>query len=75
MARSGDEVLRKHYFGNLDTGRMVANRAFEAQFDPPMYGFRKDPYDNQTGEIEVDSVGLYGEDVEPKKNILDYEML
>ena len=75
MARSGDEVLRKHYFGNLDTGRMVANRAFEAQFDPPMYGFRKDPYDNQTGEIEVDSVGLYGEDVEPKKNVLDYEML
>ena len=75
MARSGDEVLRKHYFGNLDTGRMVANRAFEAQFDPPMYGFRKDPYDNQTGEIEVDSVGLYGEDVEPKKDVLDYEML
>lgn len=75
MARSGDEVLRKHYFGNLDTGRMVANRAFEAQFDPPMYGFRKDPYDNQTGEIEVDGVGLYGEDVEPKKNVLDYEML
>lgn len=75
MARNGDEVLRKHYFGNLDTGRMVANRAFEAQFDPPMYGFRKDPYDNQTGEIEVDGVGLYGDDVEPKKDVLDYEML
>ncbi len=75
MARNGDEELRRHYFGNLDTGRMVANRAFEAQFDPPMYGFRKDPYDNQTGEIEADGVGLYGEQVEPKKDVLNYEFL
>ncbi len=75
MARSGDEELRNHYFGNLDTGRMAANRAFEAPFDPPMYGFRKDPYDNQTGEIEVDGVGLYGEQLQPTKDVLDYEML
>ena len=27
MARRGDEVLRRHYFGSLDTGRMVANSA------------------------------------------------
>ena len=45
MARRGDEVLRRHYFGSLDTGRMVANSAFEAPFDPPMLGFRSDPYD------------------------------
>ncbi len=74
MARNGEEELRRHYFGNLDTGRMVANRAFEAQFDPPMFGFRKDPYDNQTGEIEADGIGLFGEQVEPKKDVLDYEM-
>lgn len=30
MARQGEEELRRHYFGSLDTGRMVANRAFEA---------------------------------------------
>ena len=28
MARRGDEVLRRHYFGSLDTGRMVANSTF-----------------------------------------------
>lgn len=27
MARAGNEKMRLHYFGNLDTGRMVANRA------------------------------------------------
>ena len=75
MARNGEEELRLHYFGNLDTGRMVANRAFEAPFDPPMYGFRKDPYDNQTGEIEADGTGLYGTQVEPEKNVLHYEFL
>ena len=57
MARRGDEVLRRHYFGSLDTGRMVANSAFEAPFDPPMLGFRSDPYDNQSGEMEADGVG------------------
>ncbi len=29
MARRGDEVLRRHYFGSLDTGRMVANSALK----------------------------------------------
>ena len=56
MARRGDEMLRRHYFGSLDTGRMVANSAFEAPFDPPMTGFRSDPYDNQSGEMEADGV-------------------
>ena len=31
--------------------RMVANRLFMADFDPPMDGFRVDPTDSQTGEI------------------------
>ena len=26
MARAGNEKMRLHYFGNLDTDRMVANR-------------------------------------------------
>lgn len=73
MARAGEEELRRHYFGNLDPGRMVANRAFEAPFDPPMTGFRADPYDNQCGEIEADGVGLYGDDVVTAKETLRYE--
>lgn len=73
MARRGDETLRRHYFGSLDTGRMVANRAFEAPFDPPMYGFRDDPYDNQTGEIELEGVGLYGDETVTEKCVLKFE--
>ena len=73
MARRGDEVLRRHYFGSLDTGRMVANSAFEAPFDPPMLGFRSDPYDNQSGEMEADGVGLYGDDTVTTKEVLKFE--
>lgn len=75
MARNGDEVLRNHYFGNLDTGRMVANRAFQAPFDPPMTGFRHDPYDNQKGEIEVDGRGLYGDELVARREVLRFEDL
>ena len=75
MARQGDEKMRRHYFGSLDTGRMVANRAFEAPFDPPMTGFRSDPYDNQSGECEVDGVGLYGDTLDTRKELVNYELL
>ena len=75
MARQGDEKMRRHYFGSLDTGRMVANRAFEAPFDPPMTGFRSDPYDNQSGECEVDGVGLYGDALDTRKELVNYELL
>ena len=75
MARQGDEELRRHYFGSLDIGRMVANRAFEAPFDPPMCGFRSDPYDNQSGECEADGIGLYGEELDTRKELIDFEDL
>ena len=75
MARAGEEELRRHYFGNLDPGRMVANRAFEAPFDPLMTGFRADPYDNQTGELEADGVGLYRNLVETTKETILYQEL
>jgi len=51
----------------------LANRAFGAQFDPPMYGWRDDPYDNQTGEIEADGVGLYGDEAEDERCVLAWE--
>lgn len=75
MARAGNEKMRLHYFGNLDTGRMVANRALCAPFDPPMYGFRADPCDNQVGEIEADGVGLYGDEVVTSQKTVHYQEL
>lgn len=56
--RAGDEERRRHHFGNLDPWRMVANRAFQAELDPPVDGVRWDPYDNQMGEASVDGRGL-----------------
>lgn len=73
MARAGNEKMRQHYFGNLDTGRMVANRALCAPFDPPMCSFRADPCDNQVGEIEADGTGLYGEQVVTEQKTLFYQ--
>ena len=72
MARRGDETLRQHYFGNLDPDRMVANSVFAAPFTPPMLGFRADPCDNQTGEVEADGVGLYGDETVSSKELIQY---
>ena len=49
--RSGAKERHEFYFGNIEPTRMVANRQFMAAFEPPMPGFRVDPYDNQGGEI------------------------
>lgn len=56
--RRGNEQLWNHYFGNLDPFRMVANNDFQQSFDPPKRFMRIDPYDNQSGEAEFESVGL-----------------
>ena len=56
--RRGNEALWNHYFGNLDPFRMVANNDFQQSFDPPKRFMRQDPYDNQSGEAEFESVGL-----------------
>ena len=72
QARRGDETLRRHYFGSLDPDRMVANRVLGATFEPPMLGFRADPCDNQTGEVEADGVGLYGDETVSTKEIVNY---
>ena len=53
----GEEWRRRHYFGNLDPWRMVANNRFQAEFEPAFDGMREDPYDNQMGEASVDGRG------------------
>ncbi len=51
--RFGSDKRHRFYFGNLDPMRMAANRAFQAQLTPPMSALRADPYDSQSGEIEL----------------------
>ena len=52
--RNGSEERHRFYFGNLDPMRYAAARTFFSEFDPPCRFIRHDPYDNQTGEIELD---------------------
>ena len=74
-ARRGEEALRRHYFGSLDTGRMAANHAFQAPLTPPKESWRADPYDNQSGEVELEGVGLVSGEFKTTVTTLAYEML
>lgn len=59
--RFGCEERRRHFFGNLDPLRMVANREFYAQLTPPDNAWRNDPYDNQMGEAVLNGTPLHHE--------------
>lgn len=73
--RNGEEARRKHYFGNLDPQRMVANSAFQAPLTPPDPCYRHDPYDNQLGEMTVDGVGLTGPQMERTTETVEFRFL
>ena len=73
--RRGDEALRRHYFGNLDPMRMVANRRCFAQLTPPCEAWRDDPYDNQTGELVLDGRPLHGAARLHTSEVLDFKLL
>ena len=73
--RVKNEERRQYYFGNIDGYRMVANRAFQADFDPPSEGWRCDPYDNQLGEMECDGRGLKYSEFLRSKEIVSFEEL
>lgn len=73
--RRGDEAARRHYFGNLDPLRMVANRACYAQLTPPCEAWRDDPYDNQTGELVLNGVPLHGAQRVHTAEVLDFRLL
>lgn len=73
--RNGEISRRKHYFGNLDPCRMVANSVFQAPLTPPDPCYRNDPYDNQLGEMTVDGVGLWGEQMERSVETVEFQFL
>ncbi len=73
--RDGKETRRMHYFGNLDPYRMVANSAFQADFDVPKEHWRADPYDNQQGEFEFADRGLCFDEFVQEKEVLEFTEL
>ena len=51
--RNGSSERHAFYFGNLDPMRLVANCRYQESITPPVEHFRVDPFDNQSGEIEL----------------------
>ncbi|MFI3168979.1 MAG: transglutaminase-like domain-containing protein, partial [Faecalibacterium sp.] len=72
-AREEAEVRRTHYFGNLDPYRMVANNTFFAPLTPEKHGWRADPCDNQSGEMELEGIGLMGQDLNTDVTVISAE--
>lgn len=68
-ARMGCEERRRFYFGNLDPYRMPSCCQFQADFLPPMKGWRFDPYDNQSGEAEYPDRCLHTEETETEHKV------
>lgn len=69
--RKGNIKRWNYYFGNLDPFRMVANSDFQYELLPEKKFLRNDPYDNQAGEAEYLYKGLYNDDFELIKEIID----
>ena len=62
--RSGNEIRRLFYLGNLEPLRLVFNRACQKPLTPDKRFPRIDPYDNQTGEIECGAKGFNGRETD-----------
>lgn len=73
--RRGDEILRSHYFGNLDPFRMVCATEVQQPFSPQKMFLRDDPYDNQSGEAEWEDMPLPAKLLTRRKVLLSAEEL
>lgn len=73
--RRGDELLRAHYFGNLDPFRMVCATEFQQPFSPAKSFLRDDPYDNQSGEAEWEDMPLPVENLTRRKVLIESQEL
>lgn len=71
--RNGEEERRRHYFGNLDPWRMVANSAYFVPLAPEDPQWRADPFDNQRGEMVVDGRGLAVDQLAAKQELVAFE--
>lgn len=73
--RNGKPERWDYYFGNLDPFRMVANRAYYKDFDPPKHFLRYDPCDNQDGEVETGTRGLDNLEYDKTDTVTEFKKL
>lgn len=71
--RAGNEERRNFYFGNLEPWRLPLCVGFQQTFTPPRRFLRRDPYDNQNGEIETLNRRLDHNEYDTDCQIVSYE--
>ena len=71
--RAGSEERRDFYFGNLDPWRLPLCVGFQQAFTPPRRFLRRDPYDNQNGEVETLTRRLDRNEYDTDCRVVSYE--
>ncbi len=71
--RGGDLELRDFYFGNLDPFRLATTDRVGAPLSPDKYYMRRDPYDNQEGELEYSDRNLFWGEVIGDQTVVEAE--
>ncbi len=72
---AGNEARRQFYFGNLEPFRMPANNAFQHPFTQPKQFWPLDPYDSQKGEMESETKGYMGYQLERETVLISAERI
>ncbi len=72
--RAGAMERWNHYFCNLDPHRVILATQFQTPFDPPMIHRRRDPYDNQDGEMEYGHRAIPAAEMEQVMECLSVEL-
>ena len=71
--RAGSEERRDFYFGNLEPWRLPLCVGFQQAFTPPRRFLRRDPYDNQNGEVETLTRRLDRNEYDTDCRVVSYE--
>ena len=69
--RNGSKLRRDFYFGHLEPFRIPSTSEFQCPMNPPMKFIRRDPYDNQTGEVEYINHPLMPEHYDMYQKIIE----
>ncbi len=69
--RQGSTLRREFYFGHLDPFRIVSASKFQGDLYPLNQYTRRDPYDHQTGEVEMMDRALHQDEYEMSQTIIE----
>ncbi len=69
--RHQSTLRREFYFGHLEPFRIPCASEFQCEFYPPKKYLRRDPYDNQTGEVEYNDAFIPRDHYEMNLEIIE----